>query len=120
MAPDRENVEVVELQVMKRPQLPSQDVSFTTDDVVHTDELPNFIPGDTNESSVETTCESRFIHSICSLPKILKALKLELSVQIYLVPKISNQNHHLETTMRKSFKRKPPKVSCITVKKPAA
>ena len=105
---------------MKRPQLPSQDVGFTTDDVVHTDELPKFSPGDSNESSIDTTCESRFIHSIWSLLKTLKAFKLELLVQIYVVLMVSNQNHHLETTMRKSFKRKPPKVSCIMVKKPGA
>ena len=41
-----------------QPQLPTQDVCFTNDDILQTDELPNFNPVGSSNSFVDSTCEN--------------------------------------------------------------
>ena len=56
MAPETADVEVAEPQVPERPPLPIQDVRLTNDDILQTDEAPNFIPSDSSDSSADTAC----------------------------------------------------------------
>ena len=90
VAPDTADVEVAEPQVPERPHFPTEDVRFTNDDILHTDELPNFFPADSIPSDTDTTCENSVY--ISNFPTVYNSEvhRLNLLVQIYLLLMISD------------------------------
>ena len=50
--------EVTQPQAPERPQFPTQDVRFTNNDILQSDELPIFFPKDSSDSSAATRCEN--------------------------------------------------------------
>ena len=60
VAPDTADIEMAEPQVPGRLHLPTQNVRFTNDNILHTDELPNFIASDTDTSYENSVYISNF------------------------------------------------------------
>ena len=118
VAADTADVEEVEPQAPERHQLPIQDVRFTND-ILQTDEVPNFIPCDSRGSSVDTyetsiylsdfptakNSESRQAQSTAILP-ISYDFRPRLPPRDYLEKAIQN--------------RMPPEIRSAPVNEPAA
>ena len=121
VAPDTADVEVAEPQLPEGRQLPTQDVRFTNDDILQTDELPYFIPSDSSDSSADATEENSVYLSNFPFANISESPQAQSSSanlpnsfdpKLRLLPR----DYHEKAIQNKL----PPKVRCIPVSEPAA
>ena len=78
MAPEAADV-AAEPHTPERPQLPTQDVRFINNDLLRTDELLNFTPSGSSDSSADTTYENSVYISNFPTANNSESLKAQFS-----------------------------------------
>ena len=117
--PDTADVQLAEPQTPEQPQLPTQGVRFINDDISQTNELPNFTSNDSSDSSADTTCKILVLISLFLQLIVLKAQRLYLLVQTFLILLISDRDFATRDYHGKAIQSKtPPKIHCIPVSEP--
>ena len=102
-------------------KLPIQDVRFNNDDILQTDELPNFVPSDNSDSSADTTCEnsvcrSNFPTATNSASPQAQSISSNLPNSYNFRLRLPPWDYHEKAIQNKI----PPKVRCFPVSEPAA
>ena len=80
VAPDTGDFDAPEPKVPERPQLPTQDVGFTNDDILQTDELPTSVPSDSGVSSTDTAHENSVYLSNSSTANFSESPQVQFSI----------------------------------------